>query len=133
MWPGIADAQHAEYDPYASSLFISKLDCSLAGREMQLQFAAGSRVSKIYASRSATEQYYCNFGVNPAHIEALKSGLLDIVGSDSEGEVGVIELPRHEFFVGTLFVPQMRSTPTSPHPLVSAFLQAAVNHRIERQ
>src|SRR6185312_7470624 len=30
------DAQHAEYDPYASDLFISRLACSLAGREMKL-------------------------------------------------------------------------------------------------
>ncbi len=35
---GFKDAQHAEYDPYASNLFISQLDCSLAGREMQINF-----------------------------------------------------------------------------------------------
>ncbi len=128
---GFVDAQHAEYDPYASNLFVSKLGCSLAGRKLQLQFAPGSRASKIYASPAAIEQYYCNFGVNPNYIEALKSGPLDIVGSDSEGEVRVIELPKHAFFLGTLFVPQMRSTPSHPHPLVSAFLQAAVHHGLD--
>ena len=30
---GFQDAQHAEYDPYASSLFVTALECSLAGRE----------------------------------------------------------------------------------------------------
>jgi CTP synthase (UTP-ammonia lyase) len=38
----------------------------------------------------------------------------------------VIELSDHPFFLGTLFVPQLRSTPTDPHPLVTAFVQAVV-------
>ena len=42
---GFQDAQHAEYDPYASNLFITQLACSLAGRTMQLRFTPGSRVA----------------------------------------------------------------------------------------
>jgi CTP synthase (UTP-ammonia lyase) len=121
---GFKDAQHAEYDPYASSLFISQLSCSLAGREMQLEFTPGSRVAKIYGNLSATEHYYCNFGVNPDCIDKLKQGLLTISGSDAEGEIRVIEQPDHPFFIGTLFVPQTRSTAEKPHPLVTAFLAA---------
>ena len=125
---GIEDAQHAEYDPYASRLFISELTCSLAGRSMQLEFVSGSRVARIYGRRSATEEYYCNFGVNPDVIPTLKKGQLRIVGSDAEGEVRVLELPRHPFFIATLFVPQTSSRPERPHPLVNAFLQAMTEH-----
>lgn len=57
---GFSDAQHAEYDPYASKLFISQLTCSLAGRDMQLSFAPESRVAAIYGGLCATERYYCN-------------------------------------------------------------------------
>lgn len=32
----------------------------------------------------------------------------------------------HPFFIGALFVPQTRSTPETPHPLVTAFLGAVV-------
>lgn len=122
---GFKDAQHAEYDPYASNLFISQLTCSLAGREMQLDFVPGSKVAAIYGGLAATEQYYCNFGVNPDCIRDLRQGPLIISGSDIEGEVRVIEHPDHPFFIGTLFVPQMRSTPETPHPLITAFLRAA--------
>jgi CTP synthase (UTP-ammonia lyase) len=121
---GFRDAQHAEYDPYASGLFISRLACSLAGRRMQLDFAPGSQTAEIYGSLSAEEQYYCNFGVNPDYIHLLKQGPLTISGSDAEGEVRVIEHPGHPFFIGTLFVPQARSTPEQPHPLVMAFLSS---------
>ncbi|WP_374088480.1 CTP synthase [Methylomicrobium lacus] len=121
---GFKDAQHAEYDPYASNLFISELACSLAGREMRLSLAPGSRIAAIYGVSSAQEHYYCNFGVNPDYVDALQQGPLQVSGSDAEGEIRVIEHPEHPFFIGTLFVPQMRSTPERPHPLVSAFLKA---------
>jgi len=123
---GFKDAQHAEYDPYASNLFISQLVCSLAGREMQLSFVPRSQVTEIYGGLSATEHYYCNFGVNPNYIRDLKQGPLNISGSDVEGEVRVTEYPGHPFFIGTLFVPQTRSTPETPHPLITAFLGAVV-------
>ena len=120
------DAQHAEYDPYSSDLFISELTCSLVGREMNLNFVENSQVAQIYGSLSATEEYYCNFGVNPSKVQLLKSGSLQITGSDSEGEIRVLELPNHPFFLGTLFVPQARSIPSHPHPLVNAFLKAVI-------
>jgi len=121
---GFEDAQHAEYDPYASNLFITQLSCSLAGREMTLMFSVGSSVAKFYGATLAIEQYYCDFGVNREYVALLKSGSLRITGSDSEGEVRVIELPGHSFFLGTLFVPQTQSTAEKPHPLVTAFLRA---------
>jgi CTP synthase (UTP-ammonia lyase) len=124
---GVADAQHAEYDPYASRLFVTRLACSLAGREMRLTFTPGSRVASIYRATAATEEYYCDFGVNPECVSLLAGGGLSISGSDAEGEVRVIELPDHPFFVGTLFVPQTRSTANRPHPLVTAFVRAAAN------
>lgn len=123
---GFKDAQHAEYDPYASNLFISQLACSLLGREMQLNFVPESRIAAIYGQVSAKEQYYCNFGVNPDRANQLKQGPLKITGVDAEGEIRVIEYPDHPFFIATLFVPQTLSTPESPHPLVTALLEAVV-------
>jgi CTP synthase (UTP-ammonia lyase) len=129
---GFQDAQHAEYDPYASLLFVSELACSLAGREMQLWLQPGSQVAAIYGTSTVVERYYCNFGVHPDRVAALGAGPLHIVGSDAEGAVRVVELPGHPFFIGALYVPQSRSTSDAPHPLVSAFLRAAVAHRTTR-
>lgn len=123
---GFQDAQSQENDPYASHLFISQLDCSLAGREMNLTFVQGSQIAGIYGSLRAVERYYCNFGVNPEYVPYLKSQTLQVTGSDGEGEVRVIELPKHPFFIGTLFVPQARSTVEIPHPIVTAFLKAVL-------
>lgn len=125
---GFVDASHAEYDPYASRLFISCLQCSLVGRSLPIRLKQGSLVAQTYGSLSVTEQYYCNFGVNPEHVPALASGPLRIVGSDPEGEVRVVELAGHPFFVGTLFVPQLRSSVNQPHPLVIGLVRAAERH-----
>lgn len=129
----IKDAQHAEYNSSGSEIFISELKCSLAGREMKISFSVGAKVTKIYGYHRVTEQYYCNFGVNPEKINLLKSGPLRISGSDEEGEVRVIEHPDLDFFIGTLFVPQVKSKPNNPHPLVNAFLEAVAHQQITLQ
>jgi CTP synthase (UTP-ammonia lyase) len=112
-----------------SQLFIARLECSLVGRKMPLRFTNRSQVARIYGALSTTEHYYCNFAVAPEYIALLKSGAMQGTGSDSEGEVRVIELPGHPFFIGALFVPQIRSTPQRSHPLVTAFLQAVLQDR----
>lgn len=122
---GLDDAEHEESAPLASRLIISRLACSLVGREMTITLAPGSKLAEIYGETAVQEQYLCNFGVNPDHVIALRSGALAVVGSDAEGEVRVVEAPGHPFFAGALFLPQLRSTPAQPHPLVSAFVRAA--------
>lgn len=122
---GITEADHEEVHPDASVLFISGLYCSLAGKELPIDLIPGTRVAALYESEKAIERYYCNFGVNPEYLSRLKDGPLVIAGSDAEGEIRVIELPDHPFFVGTLFVPQALSTPERPHPLLLGFVRAA--------
>lgn len=122
---GLEDAQHAEYDPYASRLIVSRLDCSLMGKEMAIALRPGSRIQAAYGCESTVERYYCNFGVDPDYVNALSEAGLEVVASDSAGECRAMEIPELRFYVGTLFVPQARSTRQQPHPLVNAFLQAA--------
>jgi CTP synthase (UTP-ammonia lyase) len=83
-----------------------------------------SQVARIYGTSQTRESYYCNFGINPDCVPLLGQGPLRVVGSDAEGDVRVVELPGHPFFIGTLFVPHARSTPEQPHPLVTAFLRS---------
>jgi CTP synthase (UTP-ammonia lyase) len=123
---GYADAQHAEYDPYASNLFISALACSPAGREMHIKLAPGSTVATCYGDVQAVERYYCNFGVNSRVVPLLANGPMKIAGTDAEGALRVLELPDHPFFVATLYVPQTRSRLGMPHPLVTSFVVAAM-------
>src|SRR5688572_8475553 len=101
---GIKNAAHAEYDPCASQAFISRLQCSSAGRQVNIRLNTGSQVAAIYERTAVEEECHCNCGVHPGKVEKLRSGPLEIAGSGDDGEVRVIELPTHPFFIGTLFV-----------------------------
>jgi CTP synthase (UTP-ammonia lyase) len=119
---GIADATSAETDPNASNLIITPLSCSLKGRAMTVLIA---RIAAIYGKTEVIEEYYCNFGLNPAYQSRLHAAGLQIVGTDADGEVRILALPQHPFFVAALFVPQLTSTAERPHPLIVAFVKAA--------
>jgi CTP synthase (UTP-ammonia lyase) len=123
---GFEDATSAEYDPYASHLFVSALVCSPAGRRMRVDLRRSTLVHDLYGVDETTEEYYCNFGLNPAHENTVEQGGLRISGRDQDGEARILELPSHPFYVATLFVPQTSSTPDRPHPVIRGFLQAAL-------
>lgn len=122
---GMEDAAHAETDAYASRLFITPLSCSLVGKTMDVCLRPGSKAAAAYATTHSVEAYYCNFGLNPEHQAALQAAGLAVTGTDHNGEVRIVELPSHPFFLGTLFVPQARSREGNPHPLILAFCRAA--------
>jgi CTP synthase (UTP-ammonia lyase) len=126
---GIEDAEHEESAPGASTLFISKLACSLAGKTQQIKIVSDSLAHRSYGAHEVVEQFFCNYGLNPAFREEVKKGTLKITGVDSEGEVRIVELSDHPFYMATLFLPQTASKPESPHPLILAYLKAAMAFR----
>jgi CTP synthase (UTP-ammonia lyase) len=129
---GFADAQHAEYDPYASRLFINPLSCSLVGQTMTVQIKEGTRAAAAYGGLSATEKYYCNFGLNLTYLDMIVRAGLEVTGTDQDGEPRILELSDRQFFMATLFVPQTSSSPGSPHPIIMSLIAAAEAHRYQR-
>jgi CTP synthase (UTP-ammonia lyase) len=129
---GIRDAEHEESAPGASTLFISKLACSLVGKTQEIRIAPDSIAHRAYGEQRVTEQFFCNYGLNPAFRDEINTGKLNITGVDPEGEVRIVELSDHPFYVATLFLPQVASKPESPHPLMVAYLKAAAAFRTGR-
>jgi CTP synthase (UTP-ammonia lyase) len=124
---GFSGASHAETDPDGPCLFVTPLSCSLVGKTMEVSIAAGSRAARVFGAERSMEAFYCNFGLNPIYQGALQSAGLNITGIDQNGEARIVELPDHPFFFGTLFVPQARSRPGTPHPLVAGLCRAAID------
>jgi hypothetical protein len=112
---GFADAAHAEYDPYASDLFITGLSCSLVGQTMTVMVRKNTTAARLYPSSAITEKYYCNFGLNLDHLPALTTAGLVVSGTDQDGEPRIVELTSLRYFLATLFVPQTSSMPEDPH------------------
>jgi CTP synthase (UTP-ammonia lyase) len=136
---GITDAGHAEYRAEHEQdgrdlgpMFISELLCSLAGRTMTVDIT-DLRLRDIYGADRVEERYYCRFGLDESYRPQLATAGLVAAGIDpADGGTRIMRLMRHPFFYLTLFVPQTSSTPDRPHPIVTAYLAAALAGRRQR-
>ena len=68
------------------------------------------------------EIFACNYGLNEAFGDQIRSNALRVSGYGEDGTVRMVELPGHPFFISTLFVPQMTSESGKPHPLIVGYL-----------
>ena len=128
---GVTDAQHAEYDPYASKLVVTPLSCSLVGKKLEINITDKQSLTyRIFGADKIEEQYYCNFGLNPEYQAEINQNGFKVVGSDADNEARILELQGHKFFIATLFVPQANSTTDQPNKLVTAFI-SAITHYLE--
>jgi CTP synthase (UTP-ammonia lyase) len=121
---GFRDADHQETSPDASRLAITALSCSLVGQEHEVKLIDDSLAAAWYGTDLSTEDYYCNYGVNPDFVPQLEDSGLFVGATDNEGDVRLVERRDHPFFVGTLFLPQTRSRPNALHPVLRAFAEA---------
>jgi CTP synthase (UTP-ammonia lyase) len=103
---------------------ITPLECSLVGQQHAVTLVLDSRAAALYGATQVVEDYYCNYGVNPTYRRLLEDGGLRVSGTGGEGEIRIVELPDHPFFVATLFLPQARSSPARAHPLIAGFAAA---------
>jgi CTP synthase (UTP-ammonia lyase) len=124
---GYRDADHAETSPDAPRLVITALACSLVGQQHPVTIVPGTRAAKLYGVPESVEDYYCNYGVNPDYVRQMEASGLRVSGVGVEGEVRIVEIPDHPFFLATLFLPQARSTPAVPHPLLAGFSAAVLD------
>ena len=125
---GARDAAHAELSPAAKDPWISELSCSLVGASGLVRLLAGSKAAAAYGKDKATEEYHCSYGLNAAYRERLEAAGMKVTGVDEAGEVRIVELEGHPFFVGTLFQPELSAYRGVPHPLIRAFGEAAFHH-----
>ncbi len=121
---GMSTAGHAEDSPEGETLVITALACSLVEKSEEIVLAENSVVGAAYGEKRIQESYRCNYGLNPAFQERLISGELRATGAGATGEVRVLELANHPFFVGTLFQSERRALRGEAPPLVLAFLDA---------
>lgn len=119
------DAEHGESSPEAKTLLITQLSCSLYGEQETISILPDSLASAAYGRETATEQYRCNYGLNPAYHQTITESGLNITCLNQDGDIRIIELANHPHFMGTLFLPQLNSTAEQPHPIIEAFLRAA--------
>jgi CTP synthase len=110
---------------------------------------------EAYGTAVVSERHRHRYEVNPAYIKRLEKGIsgkdsntagLVFSGTSPDGTLmEIAELPRatsdnvsdssasgtHPFFLGTQFHPEFLARPLRPHPLFTAFIEAAMKKSVE--
>jgi CTP synthase (UTP-ammonia lyase) len=135
----IADADSAENNSVSKNIVIYPVACAvtgikgdapkLSGAMPEIRLRPGSYLQSFYGKDKeiVTEEFFCNFEVNPEYEWATMEAGFPVVARGAKGEIRAIESPTHRFFIATLFQPQLSSTEKNPHPILLAFVQAAAD------
>ncbi len=113
---------------------------------------AGTIAREAYGTAVVSERHRHRYEVNPAYIKRLEKGIsgkdsniagLVFSGTSPDGTLmEIAELPKgdasadsssgtHPFFLGTQFHPEFLARPLRPHPLFTAFIEAAMKKSVE--
>jgi CTP synthase (UTP-ammonia lyase) len=133
----ITDADSAENNSGSKNVIIYPVACAVSNRKNnapklsgavpEIKLRPGSYLQSFYNKESVTEEFFCNFEVNPDFEWTTMEAGFPVVARGPQGEIRAIESPTHRFYLATLFQPQLSSTEKEPHPLVLAFVQAAAD------
>jgi CTP synthase len=139
----LPDTNSTEFEPECASPVISLMqsqrDVSNLGGTMRLgaytaRLRPGSRVAQAYGTHEISERHRHRWEVSNAYRDVLAEYGLRLSGQSPDGGlVEVIELPDHPWFLGCQYHPELKSRPTRPHPLFSAFVAAAIRRQETRR
>ncbi len=140
----LKDASTEEINPKAPDLVVGimseqreKIAKKDMGGTMRLgQYEAvlkkGSIAAKAYKATTIVERHRHRYEVNNTYVERLEKAGLVFSGTSPDGNLmEIAELPAavHPFFVGVQFHPELQARPLAPHPIFTAFIRAAYEHK----
>ncbi|AXY75164.1 CTP synthase [Paraflavitalea soli] len=86
----------------------------------------GSLARRIYGREVITERHRHRWEFNNQYLTRFEEAGMIASGKNPEsGLVEIVELPRHPFFIGVQYHPELKSTVENPHPLFVHFIKAA--------
>jgi CTP synthase len=136
---GLERADTTECDPQSPHRVIYKLRELLGVDEMggtmrlgawPCKLEPGSFAHRAYGKLEISERHRHRYEFNRDYEKILTGAGLCISGrTPDENYVEIIEAPDHPWFLGCQFHPEFKSKPLEPHPLFSAFIGAALEHK----
>jgi CTP synthase len=139
---GLERADSTEFDSGTPHRVIFKLrelkGIDELGGTMRLgswpcRLAEGSFAHRAYGTHDIHERHRHRYEFNREYEAVLTGAGLRITGETPDRTyVEICELPDHPWFLGCQFHPEFKSKPLEPHPLFTAFIGAAYEHRHRR-
>jgi CTP synthase len=141
---GIAGASSTEFGP-AKEPVVGLMTEWLKGNELEKRTNAGdlggtmrlgaydavlsqgSKIAGIYGATRISERHRHRYEVNMSYRAKLEAAGMRFAGVSPDGLLPeTVELPKHPWFIGVQYHPELKSRPFEPHPLFSSFIAAAV-------
>jgi CTP synthase len=133
---GLKDAHSSEMDVDTKNPIIDLMEeqkkISNMGGTMRLgsyacDLSKGSFASKAYGKVHISERHRHRYELNNKYKKKLEDAGMIISGTNPETGLGeIVEIPKHKWFVGVQFHPELKSTVATPHPLFVKFVKAAM-------
>jgi CTP synthase len=132
---GLKDAHSTEMDPDSNEPVIDLMEeqkkITAKGGTMRLgayacELKKDSLAHRIYGYSPISERHRHRWEFNNKYLEQFeKAGMVASGKNPGTGLVEIIELPRHPFFIGVQYHPELKSTVESPQPVFVSFIKAA--------
>ncbi len=134
---GLKNANSREFDPNTPHPVIDIMERQKGlenlGGTMRLGaypcvVKEGTRAYEAYQTREISERHRHRYELNNHYRQILTENGLQSSGIyPKEDLVEIVELPKHPWFVGVQFHPELKSRVTKAHPLFREFVKAALN------
>lgn len=92
----------------------------------------GTKAYDVYKTEKVGERHRHRYEFNPEFRANFEAAGFKVAGQSPDGLlVEMIEIAGHPWFLGCQFHPELKSRPTTPHPLFSGFVAAAIKQSKE--
>jgi CTP synthase len=132
---GLKEAHSTEMDPNTPDPVIDLMDeqknITAKGATMRLgsypcDLKEGTLAYKIYNKSSISERHRHRWEFNNKYLDRFENaGMIASGKNPGTNLVEIIELPRHPFFIGVQYHPELKSTVENPQPIFVHFIKAA--------
>ena len=132
----LEDVASSEVNPEAANQVINMMEDQKNLKEMggtmrlgayDCKLSKGSNAAEAYGSLNISERHRHRFEFNNAYLEAFEKAGMKATGKNPDtGLVEIVEIPKHPWYVGVQFHPELKSTVENPHPLFVGFVKATL-------
>ncbi|MGC4039178.1 MAG: CTP synthase [Chitinophagaceae bacterium] len=132
---GIKNAHSTEMNPDTTDPVIDLMEeqkkISAKGGTMRLgtypcEIQQDSLAYSIYGESRINERHRHRWEFNNTYLERFEqAGMVPSGKNPDTNLVEIVELPKHPFFIGVQYHPELKSTVENPHPLFVSFIKAS--------
>jgi CTP synthase len=124
-----SNSKHAVIDLMEEQKKVSNLGGTMRLGAYACDLVKGSFAAKAYGKTHISERHRHRYELNNKYKKRLEDAGMVVTGTNPETGLGeIVEIPKHKWFVGVQFHPELKSTVVNPHPLFVRFVKAAMGH-----